>query len=100
MTTAQIERALYLQVAWLKSVAPYDKGNLSDSAINLERTGIREWRVYVDQKVAPYMPYTNEPWLSTKWKGHQNPNEQWWNKAIQEFMRRLARSLGGELKRD
>lgn len=95
MTTAQIERALYLQLAWLKSIAPYDTGNLSVNAIKLERTGIREWRVFVDIEVAPYMPYTNEPWTS---RGKQNPNEQWWNKAIQEFMRRLAHSLGGEVK--
>ncbi len=99
MTTAQIERALYLHLAWLRSIAPYDTGNLSANAIKLERTGVREWRLYVDQNVAPYMPYTNEPWTSPHWGGKQNPNEQWWNKSITEFMRRLVQSLGGELKR-
>ena len=29
-----------------------------------------------------YMPYTNEKWVSPRWHGKKNPNEQWWQNAI------------------
>lgn len=29
-----------------------------------------------------YMPYTNERWISPRWHGRKNPNEQWWQNAI------------------
>ena len=35
-----------------------------------------------DDQVAPYMPYTNEPWISPKWNGKKNPNEAWWQDAV------------------
>ena len=33
---------------------------------------------------AYYMPYTNERWISPKWKGAKNPNEDWWDEAIHD----------------
>lgn len=97
MTTQQIERALYRTLIWFRRRAPYDTGNLSGNAIKLERVGVGVWRLYVDMEVAPYMPYTNEPWVSPKWHGKQNPNQAWWNKAVKEFMRRVGAMLGGKI---
>jgi hypothetical protein len=53
--------------------------------------------IYVSLPKAPYMPYTNEPWVSPKWNGKPNPNEAWWNDAIVLIMEELAKMLGGKL---
>lgn len=57
-----------------------------------------EMFVYIDEKKAPYMPYTNEPWIDKRWNGKKNPNEGWWQRFVAEFVRRLAAELKGELK--
>ncbi len=78
-------------------MVPYDTGNLAMNALTFE--------VYddliditVDESIAPYMPYTNEPWLSDKWNGKENPNEGWWGRFAAELARRLASKLRGELR--
>lgn len=55
-------------------------------------------RVYIDDSIAPYCVYTNDPWLSPNWKGKKNPNEGWWERFAEEFARRLAKKLKGSLK--
>jgi hypothetical protein len=65
----------------LRRVAPRDTGNLALNAIRYEFPNADECRIYVDKAIAPYMPYTNEPWISPRWNGHKNPNEGWWNNA-------------------
>lgn len=54
--------------------------------------------IYIDERIAPYVPYTNEPWLSPYWRGKKNPNQGWWQRFVNEFMRRLAEELKGEIK--
>lgn len=56
------------------------------------------FHIYMDFDEAPYTPYTNEPWLSEKWHGKQNPNEGWWNEWCETFMQRLAVKLKGDLR--
>lgn len=51
--------------------------------------------VYIDENIAPYVKYTNEPWVAACWGGKKNPNEGWWQRFVNEFMRRLADELGG-----
>lgn len=46
--------------------------------------------------IAPYMPYTNEPWLASRWNGAQNPNEGWWNETIEFIVEYIGKRLGGE----
>ena len=46
--------------------------------------------------IAPYMPYTNETWLSPRWNGKQNPNEGWWNDSIEFIVQYIGKRLGGE----
>lgn len=36
----------------------------------------------VNKEKGYYMPYTNEKWVSPRWKGKQNPNEKWWQSSI------------------
>lgn len=98
MTMQQIENALFRTLIWFKARTPQDTKNLKRHGVKLERIGVGVWRLYVDLEEAPYMPYTNEPWISPKWNGKQNPNEKWWNNTVEEFMRRVARELGGKIK--
>ena len=72
-------------------------GNLKYNATKIIHTGDTSV-VYIDENIAPYMPYTNEPWISPKWKGAKNPNRKWFDKFALKFARQLARELGGKLK--
>lgn len=73
----------------LKSVCPYRTGNL-------ERNGIR---VKIDngsmcveighdtsKVLGEYAVYTNEPWISPKWGGKQNPNQGWIERGIEKAL--------------
>lgn len=51
--------------------------------------------IYVDERIAPYVKYTNEPWIAPYWNGKKNPNQGWWQRFVAEFTRRLAALLGG-----
>lgn len=68
---------------YLKSVSPYDSGNLRDNAIKIYRVGPRKYAIDVDGFIAPYAVYTNEKWISPKWRGKKNPNEKWIDMAAQ-----------------
>lgn len=43
---------------------------------------------YVDETIAPYMIYTNEPWS----KG-VNPNQNWWERFAKELLKRYENGL-------
>ena len=76
---------------------PYDTGNLARNALRYRIEGTK-FIVYIDEEIAPYMPYTNEPWLSPRWRGKKNPNEGWWARWCKLFMQRLAQKLKGDIK--
>ena len=46
-----------------------------------------------------YMPYTNEPWVSPRWRGRQNPNLYWFNDSTEYIAQYMARHLGGKYVR-
>ena len=54
--------------------------------------------IKIDLAKAPYMPYTNEPWLAKRWNGKKNPNEGWWENAVKKVVEYLAQALGGEIQ--
>jgi hypothetical protein len=80
----------------LKAIAPYDTGNLSKNAIRIEWISEDECNIYVDQDIAPYMVFTNEHWISPKWRGKQNPNEDWWNYGVMLIASELAGKYQGK----
>lgn len=82
-------------VALLKWLAPFDTGNLSRDAIRWEMIG-NEFKIYVDEAIAPYMPYTNEEWLSPIWQGKKNPNEGWFERAAQIILKYIIQKTQGE----
>lgn len=63
----------------IRNFAPKDTGNLAYNAIKFRWFNNNEFHIWVDEGIAPYMVYTNEPWISPKWKGKKNPNEKWWD---------------------
>lgn len=72
-------------------------GNLAFNATKLEVVSEIEAFIGVDKDVAPYMPYTNEPWISPKWNGKKNPNEKWFDKTAKELAEHLATLYDGKL---
>ena len=82
----------------LRKLAPYDTGNLANHAITIEFPQSDTCVIYVDESIAPYMPYTTEPWLSPKWHGKKNPNEGWWQTAVDTVAKQVAKRIKGELK--
>lgn len=76
----------------LRNAAPYKTGNLRYNAIKIEFVG-DTCRLYVDEKIAPYMKYTNEPWANGK-----NPNEEWFDRAAQKIAQHIAQRTKGDLR--
>lgn len=70
-------------------------GNLAFNATKIEHTDERTSVIYVDDDIAPYMKYTNEPWISSYWKGHKNPNEGWFGRVAKDLATYIATAWGG-----
>lgn len=81
-----------------RNFCPVDSGNLANNAVTLEY-GDGYFRIYVDEGVAPYMPYTNEPWISPKWHGRKNPNLYWFDAAVEACMAMLETELHGVVRK-
>ena len=84
--TDLVYEACKLLKAVLQARAPYDTGNLALNSIR-----IAENRVIIGGEIAPYAPFTNEPWE----KG-RNPNEGWVESAIREAAPIIGRVLSGK----
>ena len=78
---------------WLRDFAPKDTGNLAYNAIRVEYPSPDVCEIYVDESIAPYMPYTEFPWISPKWNGKQNPNEGWFEQAAKSIYVMLTTEL-------
>lgn len=65
-------------------------GNLAFNAVKIEVIDTGTIRLYIDEAVAPYMKYTNEPW-----KHGKNPNEGWFDRAYETIAEFIANKTGG-----
>lgn len=111
LNKSMFDKVFLEAVAELKKRTPIDTGNLRDS-IRYMWVAENQFVIYIDvgdteafvkgQKfdkgIAPYTPFVNEKWISPKWNGAQNPNENWWNDAIEFIIGYIARRLKGVLK--
>lgn len=99
MTAQEFESLCNEIVMLLKNNTPYDTGNLSNNGVRFEFTG-NECHIYVDEAIAPYMPFTNEEWISPRWNGKKNPNEAWWQTTVEDMLLpAIVGYTGGVLKR-
>ena len=80
--------------AILRERAPVKTGNLRYNAIKLEMPDANTAILYVDEDIAPYMPYTNEKWEK---RPSRNPNEGWFDEAVQVIIQFIATYTGGTL---
>lgn len=97
----------------LKSLAPYKTGNLRRNAIRIERPDANTFVLYVNEDIAPYMPYTNEVWeqklitMGNFVKGQtvqrmrtwKNPNEGWFDRAARAVAEFVAEKMGGKVEK-
>lgn len=97
-TRLEIEQAFNKALATLKALSPEDTGNLRYNAIKGEWRDDKTFHIYVDEEIAPYMVYTNEPWKSLYWGGKKNPNEHWWNDSADLIIKMIAYEMGNVLK--
>ena len=93
MTNRQFTLFINRLVEAIRSVSPIDTGNLRYNAIRVEFLDENTCRIYVDEAIAPYMPYTTEPWVSPKWHGKKNPNEGWWQIKATEVVKTTIREI-------
>ena len=89
----------YRATAKLRALAPKDTGNLAYNGVRLVFVSKKEALLYIDETVAPYMPYTNEPWLSPRWNGKKNPNEGWFDRSAEAIAEMMKDMTKGVMKR-
>jgi hypothetical protein len=44
--------------------------------------------------IVNYAVYTNEPWISPRWRGKQNPNEGWVDAVVNQVIAMFAQRYG------
>lgn len=82
---------------FIRRYTPIDTGNLRNNAVKYEALTPTHVVISIDQAIAPYMPYTNEPWLSPRWNGRKNPNEHWWQDTVELLVRHIAEQYRGKV---
>ena len=103
---------IFLEIREMR--VPRATGNMADHALQYRWEGENglTFHMFMDEDIAPYTVYTNEPWEAKfvkmgnfkkgqtiyRYRSWKNPNEHWWNFANEYFMRRLAEELKGELR--
>lgn len=84
----------------LKLVAPKESTNLATSGIRILDPDSGVYDIGIGGEPAPYAVYTNEPWISEKWGGKQNPNQGWIQNAISSALPTLQSILDGAISID
>ena len=95
MRTDEFIKLADLAFTEARNVSPIESGNLRKNGMVVELlNGGNTYKIYVNQDISPYMPYTNEPWVAKRWNGKQNPNEGWWqDKALQAVLQAFQGQL-------
>lgn len=74
---------------------PRDTGNLQMNGIEIQFPEPKTCVISINEEIAPYVFFTNEKWIASKWKCKQNKNEAWWQRIVQYFVEQLAIKLNG-----
>lgn len=94
----RVDLAIQTAVETARAKIPIDTGNLRYNAFKYERVAEDEWRIYIDDEVAPYAIYVNEPWISAKWNGKQNPNQGFWDEVVKSILEDVSNQLNGQIQ--
>lgn len=104
MDRAKIEIALINAFNELRNITPIDTGNLRYNALRYEWEAPNIFVIYISGNgksgIAPYMPFTNEEWVSPRWHGKKNPNEGWFEKGVKLVAKTIRRELKAIEKED
>jgi len=84
----------YLE-AILRIFAPKDSTNLAKNAIRVVQVAPSNYQIIIGGEIAPYAVYTNAEWISPKWRGKRNPNQNWVGRAIESAKPFLNQILSG-----
>lgn len=98
-----LQEKLDLATKYVQSVlqmfAPKRTGNLAFNSIR----ELQEFKtptqnvIAIGGELAPYAVYTNEKWISPRWSGRSNPNEQWIERAIYYARPIVEMIMGGSI---
>lgn len=99
MTNEEFHKWVSIFVEEFRKSSPIRTGNLRFNAIRYVFVSPTREEVYIDLDIAPYAPYTNEPWISPRWKGKKNPNEGWFERGFDEAMQKANQIMKARIKR-
>lgn len=113
ISEARQAQIMYGALNYLRSLTPIKTGNLRHNATNIESLGEGKWRLYIDENIAPYMKYTEEPWeqktikmgnfkkggIIERMRTWKNPNQGWFQRASDRVAMYISTQLHGTLKR-
>lgn len=98
-----LQEKLDLATKYVQSVlqmfAPKRTGNLAFNSIR----ELQEFKtptqnvIGIGGELAPYAVYTNEKWISPRWSGRSNPNENWIQRAIYYARGTVEMIMSGEI---
>lgn len=100
MTNAQFRSMCLAAFAEFQKLVPKDTGNMAYNASKIRFPSPDVCEIYVDPDIAPYLPYTNEPWVAERWHGKKNPNEEWFGKAAAYIAAFVAKNTKGVVVHD
>lgn len=87
MTEVEFEALVRTCVAQLRDRAPRRTGNLAENAIKIEKYGAWDYRIYIDEGIAPYQIYLEE--------GKRSRHRGWWGREAQALAQLIAAQIGG-----
>ena len=103
MTNEEFHKWVSIFVEEFRKSSPIRTGNLRFNAIRYVFVSPTREEVYIDLDIAPYMPYTNEPWIAPRGRKKQgppkNPNEGWFERGFDEAMQKANRIMKARIKR-
>ena len=98
-----LQEKLDLATKYVQSVlqmfAPKRTGNLAFNSIRelLDFKTPSRSVIGIGGEIAPYAVYTNEKWISPRWSGRSNPNENWIQRAIYYARGTVEMIMSGEI---
>lgn len=97
----RLEQVADFLLVWLQIKAPKDTFNLAINGIRKAYDDLTGYPIIViGGETAPYAIYTNEVWLSARWGGKTNPNQEWIQRAIIEVIDTIKSIMSGVITQE